>query len=146
MKNENNTKVYYYGDEKRGKEIMQALHDLGGEGNKYGERAYMIYYIDSRGQIQSEISTSDTAQYIKGIYTLATLPTESKEQSKSNIAIQHFNIKDWVIVKGCYDEWKIDIYSHKNNQNKHECMIHQDIADSNILPMEGNQHLLRTKK
>ena len=54
---------------------------------------------------------------------------------------------DKVIVKSRTDEyWTCDLYSHYNHDSEtHETLNRIDLNDVDILPYEGNEHLVGTK-
>lgn len=59
-----------------------------------------------------------------------------------------FKPYDRVLVRDSEDKWQIDFYSHWNDEYKqHITLVYDDglkIEDSDILPYEGNEHLVGT--
>lgn len=59
---------------------------------------------------------------------------------------KQFKPYDRVLVRGCSESpWDIELYSYYNKEKKrHETMGHYCNDDCNILPYEGNEHLVGT--
>lgn len=58
---------------------------------------------------------------------------------------KQFNPFDKVLVRELFPYWCCDLYSHFNsNLETHETTTYRNIKDSDILPYEGNEHLLGT--
>ena len=79
-----NKKVYYRGDEKRGKEIIKALEELGGKNSNclYGASKYVYYFIGENNIISGIYEGHSNAEWLlKQSFTEAFLPKLSKKET-----------------------------------------------------------------